>query len=349
MSRRQYAGGAAQTTLTGSVASSGAVTITISASTGWPDGSVGPFAVVVDPGTASEEKILVTSRSGTNLTVGSPGRGYDGTSATAHSSGAVIYPTVTAVDLDEANAHVNLTAAAHAATAISNTPAGNIAATTVQAALNELDTEKASTSHTQASSTITDFTEAVQDVVGAMFTAGTSLTVTYDDTAGTETVGVTAGGIGTTQLAALSVTDAKMELAPTSRWSRNASQTITATTEAAVVWQVEDEDDLGLAAVNVTTVTMPADSQGIYSIDATINFASAPGASGYIQFKITRSAQVILYRVPAINSNIIQGVTFTPRLEVGDVWEIDVYNSAGSSISLGTQASRLAVTKLRSC
>lgn len=38
---------------------------------------------------------------------------------------------------------------------ISNTPAGNIAATTVQAAINELDSEKAAISHTQAESTIT--------------------------------------------------------------------------------------------------------------------------------------------------------------------------------------------------
>lgn len=39
--------------------------------------------------------------------------------------------------------HIADTTAAHAGTAISNTPAGNIAATTVQGALNELDTEKA--------------------------------------------------------------------------------------------------------------------------------------------------------------------------------------------------------------
>jgi hypothetical protein len=39
-------------------------------------------------------------------------------------------------------AHTGLAGGAHAATAISSTPAGNLAATTVQAALNELDTEK---------------------------------------------------------------------------------------------------------------------------------------------------------------------------------------------------------------
>ncbi len=40
-------------------------------------------------------------------------------------------------------AHIADTAGAHAATAIANTPAGGIAATTVQAAIDELDTEKA--------------------------------------------------------------------------------------------------------------------------------------------------------------------------------------------------------------
>ena len=42
--------------------------------------------------------------------------------------------------------HIADTTGAHAATAISNTPAGNIAATTVQAAINELDGEKLSAS-----------------------------------------------------------------------------------------------------------------------------------------------------------------------------------------------------------
>jgi hypothetical protein len=47
-------------------------------------------------------------------------------------------------------AHIDDTTAAHAATAISNTPAGGIAATTVQAALNELDSEKLAVGGTAA-------------------------------------------------------------------------------------------------------------------------------------------------------------------------------------------------------
>lgn len=43
---------------------------------------------------------------------------------------------------DYGDAHVNQVSGAHAASAISNTPSGNIASTDVQSALNELDTEK---------------------------------------------------------------------------------------------------------------------------------------------------------------------------------------------------------------
>lgn len=50
---------------------------------------------------------------------------------------------------------------------------------------------------TQAAATISDLTETVQDVVGALIVAGTGVTVSYDDVANTFTVNATGGG-GTT-------------------------------------------------------------------------------------------------------------------------------------------------------
>lgn len=50
----------------------------------------------------------------------------------------------------------------YTASQITNTPAGNITAVTVQAALNELDSEKAAVSHTHTASDITDFTAAAK-------------------------------------------------------------------------------------------------------------------------------------------------------------------------------------------
>lgn len=98
--RRQFAGGAVASSLTGSVAASGVTTFSIAASTNWSTSTTIPFYVVVSPQTSSEEKMLVTLSSNT-LTIVS--RGVDGTSASSHASGATIYPVFTAIDANEAN------------------------------------------------------------------------------------------------------------------------------------------------------------------------------------------------------------------------------------------------------
>jgi hypothetical protein len=98
MARRQYYGAATPTTITSSITTSSS-SVAIAAYTGWPTGS---FSLVIDPGLSSEEKILATSR--TTGTITFTTRGYDGTTASAHNAGAVIYPVPTAIDFDEANA-----------------------------------------------------------------------------------------------------------------------------------------------------------------------------------------------------------------------------------------------------
>ena len=112
--RRDYVGGAQSARLT-STLGDGSADLTISCNnlTNWPTGAGGrPFYVVIDRGTASEEKILCSSRSGNTLSVYDDGvvigRGADDTSITAHSSNAVIEHVFTATDADEANALVNL-------------------------------------------------------------------------------------------------------------------------------------------------------------------------------------------------------------------------------------------------
>lgn len=101
--RRAFAGAAVATTITGTINSS-ATSITIAAYTGWPSGS-NPFYVVIDAGTASEEKVLVTRTGSTDTTLNvvTSGRGVDGTTAASHSSGASIFVVFTATDADEAN------------------------------------------------------------------------------------------------------------------------------------------------------------------------------------------------------------------------------------------------------
>jgi hypothetical protein len=96
--RRQYAGGAASTTLVAAINTTDTSCV-ITANTGWPSTASVPFYCVIDPGTSAEEKVSATI-SGTTLTLT---RGQDDTVASSHAIGAVIYPVFTANDADEAN------------------------------------------------------------------------------------------------------------------------------------------------------------------------------------------------------------------------------------------------------
>ena len=78
--------------------------------------------------------------------------------------------------------HISSTSNQHPATSITNTPAGNISATTVQAAINELDTEKAAVTQlhdavTVADSTSIDLTLTGQQISAAAIFGTTSGTV----------------------------------------------------------------------------------------------------------------------------------------------------------------------------
>lgn len=113
MARYEHQGGAAATTLSSAITAS-STTINITSATGWPTGAVGPFWVTIDAGTASEEKVLITSRTDTALTVSS--RGADGTTATSHANGAAIIHSFSATEADAANAHIEASSGVHGRT-----------------------------------------------------------------------------------------------------------------------------------------------------------------------------------------------------------------------------------------
>lgn len=120
--RREYKGAAQSSVLTQALGASTAdLTITCNNLSNWPTGtSSRPFYVVIDRNKSNEEKILCSSRSGNTLTVYSSGlvngRAADGTSISAHTINSVIEHVFTAIDADEANAHVNALAAVHGIT-----------------------------------------------------------------------------------------------------------------------------------------------------------------------------------------------------------------------------------------
>lgn len=107
MARRHYTSNARETSLTSSIDNS-TNTIAVDNPVGYPTET--PFVVHCELGTTAEEIMLVTSVAGSNWTVE---RGYDGSTAVAHDIGAKIVHGVSAIDMDEANAHVNASTNVH--------------------------------------------------------------------------------------------------------------------------------------------------------------------------------------------------------------------------------------------
>lgn len=99
--RRSYSGAADACTLTSAISAGDTSANLTGTVTNWPSTGTGPFYMVIDPGLAAEEKVLVSARSSGSITTMS--RGQDGTTAAAHAVGASAYPVGAAVDFDEAN------------------------------------------------------------------------------------------------------------------------------------------------------------------------------------------------------------------------------------------------------
>lgn len=121
MARREYQSGQPTTLL--NPLGIGGTTFTISLTdvtllAGWPNGAEGyNFWVTIDAGKPQEERILCSSRSGSVVTVATGGRGADGTTQSNHAAGATVWPSWSATDADEANAHIYSDSGPHSYTA----------------------------------------------------------------------------------------------------------------------------------------------------------------------------------------------------------------------------------------
>ena len=105
---RYYSSIAQDTTLTSSI-TSGATSITVSATTGWPFATY-PFTLALDYNTSLEELVDVTAVTGTTVTIT---RGVDSTTPVAHGVGAIVRHVITARDMTEAQTHIAATTGAH--------------------------------------------------------------------------------------------------------------------------------------------------------------------------------------------------------------------------------------------
>lgn len=100
--RRNYSGTSVSTTTQSQILATGTNPFTVQDATNWPYGSE-PFTIVVDPETASEEKMLVTRTNIGDTQINVVERAFDNTSAVEHAGGATTFPVFTALDADEAN------------------------------------------------------------------------------------------------------------------------------------------------------------------------------------------------------------------------------------------------------
>lgn len=104
---QDHTGNAVATQLSGAITGTD-LTFSTSAATGWPTGGAnGKFYVTINRGGATEERILVASRSGTTFTISVLGdRGKDGTSAAAHSAGETVEHTFAGEEAHDNNQHI---------------------------------------------------------------------------------------------------------------------------------------------------------------------------------------------------------------------------------------------------
>jgi hypothetical protein len=108
---RNFSNTASGASLAGSISTS-ATSVTLDGFTGYPSP---PFTATIDRGEATEEIVLVTAVVGSTVTMT---RGYDSTSAAAHSAGASFEHTAIAKDFRDASAHLDATTAHGTASAV---------------------------------------------------------------------------------------------------------------------------------------------------------------------------------------------------------------------------------------
>jgi hypothetical protein len=107
---RYYSSVAQDTTLTANIVS-GAGSMVVGSTTGFPTSY--PFTLAVDYDTATEELVSVTAAAGLTLTIT---RGIDGSSPQAHNIGAVVRHVISAQDVREPQNHMAASSGVHGVT-----------------------------------------------------------------------------------------------------------------------------------------------------------------------------------------------------------------------------------------
>lgn len=153
---------------------------------------------------------------GTNW-VNSPDSGGGGSGSTNLS---VSYDAATVtVSSDTGTDATIISATPTTAGIMSATQAGKLLGIAAGATVNSSDAtllNRANHTGTQTASTISDFQESVEDIIGSKVVAGSNVTVTYNDATGTTTIASTGGGGGSTITQLDDIPDVELSSIPTS-------------------------------------------------------------------------------------------------------------------------------------
>lgn len=190
---------------------------------------------------------------------------------------------------------------------------------------------------TQAASTISDLTEVTQDVVGAMIVAGTNVSVSYDDVAGTLTISATGGGSGMTnpmttagdiitggaagaaQRLAAGVNGQRLTMvsgAPA--WVYDLGATITESTTARNAALTDVGNYLRHTNASASTLTIPPQSSVAWPADAEIHVRRA--AAGNLT--LTPGSGVTLNAPSGGTLVLTNNMTVTLKRVASNVWDV---------------------------
>ena len=282
VARRLFAGAAVQTTLVSPISGTD-LTISITGDTGWPTGAE-EFFVVISPDQANEEKVLVT-RSGTTLSAASTGeRGVDGTAAASHPSGAVIYPCVSAADLDEANrAAARLTSGSTGQVAVSSADAAGF--DWVAFELNDLDDVDSSAPSDTDLLTYDSGSGDWVDVSRSTLAGDAAFTGSF--AAKQPTVGTSLGTTGTVDLDMAALNDTYQSITLTGNITfttsnRAAGRSVTIRIVPGASSRTVTAPTSSVVLTQLSPFTFPANKTGVFSI----TFFGSNAGDGVVAFAV---------------------------------------------------------------
>lgn len=199
MSARNYSNTATVASLSTSV-TTGDTSVALTSFAGFP---TAPFTAAIERDTTNEEIVLVTSVTSSTVTMT---RGYDGTTAKTHPSGAQFLHVVVAKDYAEANGHINASTGVHG-----NAPGSAVVGTTDIQTL----TNKTLTSPTISNPTVTGTTSGASASYSGTLTVAGLTSLAGLTTSGNASVGGTLTVTGATTLAALTASSSHITGAAT--------------------------------------------------------------------------------------------------------------------------------------